>query len=269
MSYTRTLFRQAWRFVERNSQAILAGMSMASTVGAVVLAAEATPKAMQIIADEEWSRHELLEQKEKVKLTWKCYIPAGVLTLLSCACTLGGTKIGLGKQAELMSMVAAGENLYERYRRKVQSVMGTEEEQKIQTDMAREALEAQHYIPQQSTGGGLIMPASLGIYDTGEGDELILEAWTGKLIRSSEAALKNHCAAFNQLCSNAPATFFPMTDWYYEANMPVPQGAHIVGYSSEYRMSGLRFEWDSPSHVYKIMTYDNNPKAEFNLGTYR
>lgn len=242
---------------------------MASTVGAVVLAAEATPKAMQIITDEEWSRHELLEPKEKVKLTWKCYIPAGVLTLLSCACTLGGTKIGLGKQAELMSMVAAGENLYERYRQKVQTVLGKEEENKIQAYMAQEQLESRPDICRQPTGGGLLMPASLGIYDTGEGDELILEAWTGKLIRSSEQALKNHCAAFNQLCSTAPATFFPMTDFYYEANMPVPQGAHIVGYSSEYRMNGVNFEWDSPAHVYKIMTYENNPKAEFNLGTYR
>ena len=242
---------------------------MASTVGAVVLAAEATPKAMQIITDEEWSRHELLEPKEKVKLTWKCYIPAGVLTLLSCACTLGGTKIGLGKQAELMSMVAAGENLYERYRQKVQTVLGKEEENKIQAYMAQEQLESRPDIGRQPTGGGLLMPASLGIYDTGEGDELILEAWTGKLIRSSEQALKNHCAAFNQLCSTAPATFFPMTDFYYEANMPVPQGAHIVGYSSEYRMNGVNFEWDSPAHVYKIMTYENNPKAEFNLGTYR
>ena len=269
MSYTKTLFKQAWRFVERNSQVILAGVSMVSTVGAVVLSAEATPKAMQIICDEEWQRHELLEPKEKIKLTWKCYIPAGVLTLLSCACMLGGTKIGLGKQAELMSMVAAGENLYERYRKRVQEALGKDEENQIQALMAQEQLESRPEVVRQDAGGGLIIPASLGIYDTGDGDELILEAWTGKLIRSSEQALMNHCAAFNQLCSNAPATFFPITDWYYEANMPVPQGAHIVGYSSEYRMSGVRFEWDSPAHVYKIMTYENNPKAEFNLGTYR
>lgn len=268
MSYTKTLFKQAWKFVERNSQVILAGMSMASTVGAVVLAAEATPKALQIITDEEWTRHELLEPKEKIKLTWKCYIPAGVLTLLSCACTIGGTKISLGKQAELMSMVVAGENLYERYRKRVQDVLGAEDENKIQAFVAQEQFEKGPVIKQEN-GGGLIMPASLGIYDTGDGDELILEAWTGKLIRSSEQALMNHCAAFNQLCSSAPATFFPITDWYYEANMPVPQGAHIVGYSAEYRMQEVRFEWDSPAHVYKIMTYENNPKAEFNLGTYR
>lgn len=242
---------------------------MASTVGAVVLAAEATPKAMQIITDEEWQRHELLETKEKVKLTWKCYIPAAGLTLLSCACTLGGTKIGLGKQAELMSMVAAGENLYERYRKKVQEAMGTDQENQIQAAMAKEALESRPEMARQPVGGGLIMPVSLGIYDTGDGDELILEAWTGKLIRSSEAALMNHCAAFNQLCSCAPATFFPITDFYNEANMPVPQSANIVGYSAEYRMNSLNFEWDSPAHIYKIMTYENNPKAEFNLGTYR
>ena len=242
---------------------------MASTVGAVVLAAEATPKAMQIITDEEWTRHEMLETKEKIKLTWKCYLPAAGLTLLSCACTLGGTKIGLGKQAELMSMVAAGENLYERYRQKMQKVLGPEEENKIQAEMAREALESKPNVARQPTGGGLIMPASLGVYDTGDGDELILEAWTGKLIRSSEQALKNHCAAFNQMCSNYPATFFPITDFYYEANMPVPQGAHIVGYSSDYRMAAVNFEWDSDAHIYKIMTYENNPKSEFNLGTYR
>ena len=38
---------------------------------------------------------------------------------------------------------------------------------------------------------------------------------------------------------------------------------------AEYRMQEVRFEWDSPAHVYKIMTYENNPKAELSLGTYR
>ena len=113
------------------------------------------------------------------------------------------------------------------------------------------------------------MPASLGIYDTGEGDELILEAWTGKLIRGSETALMNHCAAFNQMCSNSPGTFFPITDFYNEANMPAPQSGNVVGYSPEYRMQGVEFTWDSPAHIYKIMTYEKNPKAAFNLGTYR
>ena len=112
-----------------------------STVGAAVLSAKATPKALELIQHEEYQRHEELTTAEKVKVAWKCYIPAGLLAFVSCISTVCGTKIGIARQAELISLVTAGENMFERYRRKVEEKFGKDAEQGVRTELAKDRVE--------------------------------------------------------------------------------------------------------------------------------
>ena len=58
MSSIQTTFRSAWRVIRRNAPTILAGVSIASTVGATILSAKATPKAIQLIEEETFRRRE-------------------------------------------------------------------------------------------------------------------------------------------------------------------------------------------------------------------
>ena len=60
--------------VSEKSPEILVGIGLAGMLTSTVLAVKATPKALDILAQEE----EELTTVEKVKKTWKCYIPATI-----------------------------------------------------------------------------------------------------------------------------------------------------------------------------------------------
>ena len=67
------------RGFDKRSPAILTATGILSMGTAAFLAAKETPKAIRLIEEREMELQELEEEltpKEKVKVAWKCYIPA-------------------------------------------------------------------------------------------------------------------------------------------------------------------------------------------------
>lgn len=68
-------------FIAARRPEILLGMSLTSTVGAVIMAAKGGYKARGIIDAAELEKEDFpLNVKEKIQLTWLCYLPAAGLT---------------------------------------------------------------------------------------------------------------------------------------------------------------------------------------------
>lgn len=271
MSSIQTTFRYAWKAIRRNAPTILAGLSIASTVGATILSAKATPKAIQLISEETFRKKDDLTRTEKVKVAWKCYIPAASLALLSCISTACGTRIGLARQAELISLVTAGENMFERYRRKIEEKFGKEEEHEIRREIGRdqaEHLKANHrdyYDGIDRKYAGLIKQGDLGVFDTGNGDELYWDAWNGRYFRSCDSAILNAVSEFNTDTSYGIDTFFPVNNFYDLINLPTTMNGNTQGFSSSYKLV-VSLDWDSERHGYKILTFDNPPLSELGCG---
>lgn len=88
----------------KHSPEILTGIGIAGMVTTTVMAVRATPKALELIEEEKRRlNYEILEEAKKsgcetsnpiihlepieiIKMTWKCYIPAGVSCIVSMAC---------------------------------------------------------------------------------------------------------------------------------------------------------------------------------------
>ena len=87
--------------MSKRSPEILTGIGIAGMITTTVLAVKATPKALEIMGEEQERRkvegetkyHELLPAKDIVKLTWKCYIPAVVTGTISVACLIGASSV--------------------------------------------------------------------------------------------------------------------------------------------------------------------------------
>ena len=75
--------------VSEKSPEILVGIGLAGMLTSTVLAVKATPKALDILNQEE----EELTTIEKVNKTWKCYIPAAIGYCTSAACIIAATTI--------------------------------------------------------------------------------------------------------------------------------------------------------------------------------
>ena len=237
------------------------------------MSAKATPKAIQLIEEAEFHEQRDLTNVEKVKTAWKCYIPAGIMAAISCASTLCGTHIGLARQAELISLVTAGENMFERYRRKIQDKLGMEGEQEIRMELGKEQadyLMAHHkdyYDGLRKQDTGLIGGSDLGVFHTGKGEDLYWDAWNARYFRCSDAAIMDAVSQFNMDTSFGIDTFFPVNNFYDLLNLPNAMNGNALGFSSSYKLI-VRLDWDDEQRRgYKIMTFENVPLSEFRLGT--
>ena len=108
--------------VSEKSPEMLVGIGLAGMLTSTVLAVKATPKALDILAQEE----EELTTVEKVKKTWKCYIPATIGYCTSAACIIAATTTQNKRGAMLAGAYKLSESALLEYRNKVVEVVGEE-----------------------------------------------------------------------------------------------------------------------------------------------
>jgi hypothetical protein len=230
---------------------ILTGINIVSTVGAVLCTANATPKALAIIEEEEYRSLFPLSFKDKVKLTWKEWVPTAICLATSVGTSIGSTAIGVHRTAEAVTSLALTQQIAEVYKSKVIDKIGAEEERTVRDEANAEV------VPR-------LIPGDVGVIETGDGQELILDAWSGVLFRSSEEALCLAYAKFLELLNGDIDTFWCVNELRDLQHLPQIGGGNIAGWTSMYKPE-IRFDWDSERQVYKIMTYENPPLPEFRL----
>ena len=132
--------------ISKNSPHILTGIGCAGVVSTAVLAVKATPKATIILEKEEEYRErkrlQSLTKMEKVRLTWKCYIPAAVTGVCSAACIIGASSISARRNAALVTAYTISETALKEYKDKAVEVVGPKKEQAIRDAVAKEQLAA-------------------------------------------------------------------------------------------------------------------------------
>lgn len=97
---------------------ILTGMASAGVVGTAVLAAKATPKAIERKEEAEKEKGEELTTWEKVKAMAPSYIPAASVGLATVGSIAGISVMSNKRQAELSALVTGGNQIINRISRK-------------------------------------------------------------------------------------------------------------------------------------------------------
>ena len=110
--------------VTDKSPEILVGFGLAGMLTSTVLAVKATPKALDILDQED----EYLTKIEVVKKTWKCYVPAAVGYCTSAACIIAATTTQNKRHAMLAGAYKLSESALLEYRSKVVETLGEEKE---------------------------------------------------------------------------------------------------------------------------------------------
>lgn len=234
-------------FVVDNLPEILTGVNLASTVGAVILTADATPKAVQIIRAAEIEKGAPLTLVEKTKKTWRQYLPAGVCTAVALGTSIGSNMLSGRHNAELLMALTASERF-------IQSRAQTME-QKLEAPIVKE-------IKQEAPLK--LIPGDVGVIETGEGQELFYDAWFGRMFRSSEQAVRLAYAKFLEDMSGSVGTFWSYNELYGLVGLNDVGGGNVVGWSPMYRPE-MEIEWDSPREVYKVIYFGNPPLTELSL----
>ena len=153
--------------VSDKSPEILIGLGLAGMLTSTVLAVKATPKALDILEQEDRE----LSKIDKVKLTWKCYAPAAIGYCTSAACIIGANSVNAKRNALLAGAYKISENALLEYRDKVVEVLGEEKEKEIRARIADDRMTKE---PDKS--GDVIV--------TGKGDVLCYDMYSGRYFKS-------------------------------------------------------------------------------------
>lgn len=124
------------------SPTILSGVSTIGVITTSVLAAKATPTALERIKADSRQKHDgdpyAYTKIEAVKSAWKCYVPAVISGASTIACILGANFLNKRQQVSISSAYALLSSSYQEYKDKLKELYGDEAHQKIVDSIVKE-----------------------------------------------------------------------------------------------------------------------------------
>ena len=209
------------RTVKRSPE-ILTGIGIAGMITTTVMAVKATPKALVLIEREKNRvNHENLEEAKRsgceecnqishlepleiVKITWKCYIPAGITCFVSMACLIGASSVNLRRNSALAMAYTLSESTLRDYQKKVVETIGEKKEQTVRDAVAKEHVEKNPIENKE-------------VIIVGRGDTLCFDTVSGRYFRSDIETIKK---AENELYARLRTEMYiSLNDFYYEIGL--------------------------------------------------
>lgn len=173
----------------KNSPSILTGLGVAGLIATTVMAVKATPKALQILDDAHIRNanetlvgdpvRELTPQ-EMVLLTWRCYLPAATMGLITIGCIISANRVNLKRNAALVGLYSLSETALKEYQAKVVETIGKPKERQIKDEIAKDKI-VSNPISQNE------------IFVTGKGNTLCYDSLSGRYFRSDLENIRQVC----------------------------------------------------------------------------
>lgn len=128
-------------FIQRKSPEILTGFGLAGLLGAIPLAVIGTVKACKLVeAHKKRTKKAVLEKKEVVKITWKCYIPTAISMAAGTACVICGGTVNQRRNKALATALSLSESALRTYQEKVIETIGEKKEQAVRDEISKDRL---------------------------------------------------------------------------------------------------------------------------------
>lgn len=178
------LVPKAKRFLKESSPTILTCIGAVGVVATAVLAAKATPKAVQLVRANSRINHDgdpnAYTKKEAVMSCWKCYVPAAVVGSSTIICIFGANALNRRQQAALTSAYGLVNKAYQDYKRKVKENFGEEAHRDIMRQIAAEhSNNLAPFVP------GIGIPTSLEFEGADEEDRLFYDAFSERYFHAT------------------------------------------------------------------------------------
>lgn len=125
-------------YLKENSTTILSGIGAVGVVGTSVIAVKATPKALKLLEEAKKEKGEELTKLEKIRVAGPAYIPSILVGAGTIACILSANVLNKQKQATLTSAYMMLENSYKEYRNKVNELYGSDTDDKVRGEIAKD-----------------------------------------------------------------------------------------------------------------------------------
>ena len=203
------LCKDAKVMVSKRSPEILTGLGIAGMISTTVLAVQATPKALDLIARAEDKKFDnghgnKLTVSEKMKVAWKPYIPAAITGIASISCIIGASSVHAKRNAAIAAAYNLSQTALTEYKEKVVETIGEKKEQAIKDKIAKDKIKKD--------------PVSKSeVIVTGKGNTLCYDAFNSRYFYSDIDQLKRAINELNRIMLNQ--MYVSLNDFYDELNL--------------------------------------------------
>jgi hypothetical protein len=212
-------FRTVKLKVAKHSPEILVGAGITGMFTMTVLAVRSTPKALKLIEEAKKKEHtEKLTPKQVVKATWKCYVPAAAIGVVSAGCIIGASTVHLRRNAALATAYKLSETTLTKYREKVIETIGEKKEQLVQ-DKVNEEIVKEH-----QTGKNEIIV-------TGKGNTRCLDPVSGRFFTSNIEHIKKVANELNRQMINDICGYVSLNEFYCEIGLSPTSVGEELGWN--------------------------------------
>lgn len=217
---------KAKNFLNRKSSILLTCLSAAGVISTAILAVRATPRALTLIERAECAKykedgHVDLSVSERIKVAWKCYIPAAASGAATIACIAGSAFLDRKKQAALIGVYATLNESYKNYRKTANEVFGEDADSKIRAEMAEP-----QYIYDPASGCILYDPEAV---KDSEKPILFYDPYSDRFFRSTMAAVINTEYHVNRNIQMMGS--FSLNDYYAFLGIEPVEDGHKKGWT--------------------------------------
>lgn len=230
MSKLSVFFKAARNTASKHSPEILTGIGIAGMITTTVLAVKATPKALKLMDDARYDKEEDLTVPEKVKVTWKCYIPATLLGLASVGCLIGANSVNLRRKAALATAYKLSETALAEYKEKVIETVGEEKAKDIRSAIAKDKMEKNPVTKSE-------------VIITDKGESLFCDSISGRYFKSDMNTIEKAVNTINRRLLNEMSV--SLTEFYSEIGLSPTSLSEELGWN----MNDGQIEIDFSSQI--------------------
>lgn len=230
MSKLSVFFKAARNTASKHSPEILTGIGIAGMITTTVLAVKATPKALKLMEDARYDKEEDLTVPEKVKVTWKCYIPATLLGLASVGCLIGANSVNLRRKAALATAYKLSETALAEYKEKVIETVGEEKAKDIRSAIAKDKMEKNPVTKSE-------------VIITDKGESLFCDSISGRYFKSDMNTIEKAVNTINRRLLNEMSV--SLTEFYSEIGLSPTSLSEELGWN----MNDGQIEIDFSSQI--------------------
>lgn len=204
-------------FLGKHSPEILVGIGVTGMLTSTVLAVKATPKALALIKDAEYERDvPKLTAIETVKVAWKPYLPAALLSVASISCIIGASAVNAKRNAALATAYAISERTLLTYRDKVIETIGEKKEKEIKEKIAQDEVDNKPVSNSQ-------------VIITSKGNTLCMDSITRRYFRSDLDKVKKVVNELNR--QMITQNYVSLNEFYYAIGMDGIKNGSLLGWN--------------------------------------
>ena len=237
-------------FLSKHSPEILVGIGVTGMVTSTVLAVKATPKALILLEQAKEDKGDALTTIETIKVAWKPYIPAALLSVASISCIIGASAVNTKRNTALATAYAISERSLLTYRDKVIETIGEKKEKEIKDKVAQDAVDNKPVSNSQ-------------VIITTKGNTLCMDSISRRYFRSDLDNVKKIVNELNR--EMLTQNYVSLNEFYYALGLDGIKSGSRLGWNVsdgfiELRYSTCLAENDEPCIV---IDFDNEPYYDF------